>query len=136
MATFTRRHCIGPGLGLGAAFVAIAGLLPSIPAMSQAVQLVKVDVAVVAKGFRARKMLGSAVTNDKKENIGSLEDMIVDEKKQIFAVLQVGGFLGLGGHLVAVPYDSLKVSEDGKKIELPGASREALTGLAEFHYGT
>jgi sporulation protein YlmC with PRC-barrel domain len=104
--------------------------------MSQAVQLVKVDVAVVAKGFRARKMLGSAVTNDKKENIGSLEDMIVDEKKQIFAVLQVGGFLGLGGHLVAVPYDSLKVSEDGKKIELPGASREALTGLAEFHYGT
>jgi sporulation protein YlmC with PRC-barrel domain len=104
--------------------------------MSQVVQLVKVDVAAVAKGFRAKKILGSKVTNDKSESIGSLDDIIIDEKKQLFAVLQVGGFLGLGGHLIAVPYNSLKISDDGKKIELPGASREALTGLTEFHYSS
>jgi hypothetical protein len=28
-------------------------------------------------------------------------------------VIQVGGFLGLGGHLVAVPFDSLKVEDAG-----------------------
>jgi sporulation protein YlmC with PRC-barrel domain len=134
MLTFTRRCCIGPGLGLGAAFVVTATLLPSVPAMSQTVRLVKVDVAAVAKGFRAKKLLGSTVTNEKRESIGSLDDLVLDEKKQIFAVLQVGGFLGLGGHLIAVPYESLKITDDGKNIELPGASRDALTALAEFHY--
>jgi sporulation protein YlmC with PRC-barrel domain len=102
--------------------------------MSQTVRLVKVDVAAVAKGFRAKKLLGSTVTNEKRESIGSLDDLVLDEKKQIFAVLQVGGFLGLGGHLIAVPYESLKITDDGKNIELPGASRDALTALAEFHY--
>jgi hypothetical protein len=62
--------------------------------------------------------------------------MVIDENKQIFAVLQVGGFLGLGGHLVALPYDSLEIRDEGKTIELPGASRDALKALAEFHYGT
>jgi hypothetical protein len=52
----------------------------------------------------------------------------------MFAVLQVGGFLGLGSHLVAVPYDSLKVSDDGKKVELPGATKDELKKLAEFKY--
>lgn len=136
MVTFTRRSYIGSALGSGAAFVVIGTLLPSIPAMAQAVQLVKVDVAAVSKGFRAKKMIGSKVENDKGERIGNLEDIIIDEKKQIFAVLQVGGFLGLGGRLVALPYDSLSISDDGKKIGLPGASRDALKALAEFHYST
>jgi sporulation protein YlmC with PRC-barrel domain len=136
MITFTRRSCIGSGLGSGAAFVVIGTLLRPTPAMAQAVQLVKVDVAAVSKGFRAKKMLGATVINDKKQEIGKLEDMVIDEKKQIFAVLQVGGFLGLGGHLVALPYDSLEIRDEGKTIELPGASRDALKALAEFHYGT
>ncbi len=122
-------------MALGSAIIMMATLLPSVTAMSQAVQLVRVDVAEVAKGFRAKKLLGSTVTNDKKESIGTLDDMIIDERKRIFAVVQVGGFLGLGAHLIAVPYDSLQISDDGKKIELPGASRDALTALAEFHYG-
>lgn len=136
MLILTRRSCIGPGLGLGTVVAVAATLMPTLPALSQAVQLMKVDVVAVSKGFRAKKMLGSTVTNDQRESIGSLDDMVIDDKKQIFAVLQVGGFLGLGGHLVGVPYDSLKISDDGKKIELPGASREALKALGEFHYGT
>jgi sporulation protein YlmC with PRC-barrel domain len=121
-------------LGLAAAFVGVATLLPPVPANSQTVRLVKVDVAAVAKGFRAKKLLGSTVTNEKRESIGSLDDLVLDEKKQIFAVLQVGGFVGLGGPLIAVPYESLRITDDGKNIEVPGASRDALTALAEFHY--
>jgi hypothetical protein len=49
-------------------------------------------------------------------------------------VLQVGGFLGLGGHLVAVPYDSLVIDDEGSKIQLPGASKDELKKLAEFKY--
>lgn len=133
MVAFNRRYVAATALGFGMAFV-YAAMPPPIPVAAQVVQLVKVDVAAVSKGFRAKKLLGSTVSNDKKDSIGSLDDIVIDEKKQIFAVLQVGGFLKLGGHLVAVPYHSLRISDDGKRIELPGASREALTELIEFHY--
>jgi sporulation protein YlmC with PRC-barrel domain len=103
-------------------------------AASQGVQLVKVDVSVVAKGYRASKLIGTSVINDKNESIGSLDDLVIDNKQVLFAVLQVGGFLGIGKHLVAVPYDSLQISEDGKKVALPGASKDELKKLSEFKY--
>jgi hypothetical protein len=52
----------------------------------------------------------------------------------LFAILQVGGFLGMGGHLVAVPYDSLVIDEEGRAIRLPGASREELKKLPEIKF--
>jgi sporulation protein YlmC with PRC-barrel domain len=117
-------------VALGLSFFAVG----TGPARSQDVQLVKVDVSVVGKGQRASKLIGSAVTNDKNEKVGKLDDIIVDNNRVMYAVLQVGGFLGLGSHLVAVPYDSLKVDEAGKKVVLPGASKEELKKLAEFKY--
>ena len=107
------------------------------PALPQAgVALVQVDLSVVGQGYRMSKLLGSGVVNDKSEKIGTLDDVISDKnKKQLdFAILQVGGFLGLGGRLVAVPYDSLVIDDKGQKVTLPGASKEALKNLAEFHY--
>jgi sporulation protein YlmC with PRC-barrel domain len=106
------------------------------PVFSQGVQLIKVDVAVIAKGLRISKILGASVINDKNENIGKLDDMIVDDKRALFAVLQVGGFLGLGGRLVAVPYESLVIEDNGRKITLPGASKDELKKLGEFKYPT
>jgi sporulation protein YlmC with PRC-barrel domain len=104
------------------------------PALSQGVHLVKVDVSVLAHGYRVSKLIGSNVANDKGEKIGSIDDMIVDQKQVMFAILQIGGFLGLGKHLVAVPYDSLQIEDNGKKIVLPGASKDELKELAEFKY--
>src|SRR6202048_3696000 len=100
------------------------------PALPQAgVQLVKVDLSVVAKGYRMSKLIGSSVINDKSEKIGTVDDVVADkDKKQLsFAVLQVGGFLGLGGRLVAIPYDSLVIDDTGQKIALPGASKDEPT---------
>jgi sporulation protein YlmC with PRC-barrel domain len=112
-------------------------VLETRPALPQAgVSLVKVDLSVVAKGYRMSKLIGSSVINDKNEKIGTVDDVIADkDKKQLdFAVLQVGGFLGLGGRLVAVPYDSLVVDDAGHKITLPGASKDELKKLSEFNY--
>ena len=39
------------------------------PVFSQGVSIVKVDVAVVAKGLRVSKLLGSSVTNDKNDKV-------------------------------------------------------------------
>lgn len=101
---------------------------------SQGVQLVKVDIAVVAQGYRFSKLSGSSVVNDKNERIGSIDDLVVAKNKSLFAVLQVGGFLGIGGRLVAVPYESLRIDDEAHKIELPGASADELRKLVEFKY--
>ena len=100
------------------------------------VALVKVDLSVVAKGYRMSKLIGSSVINDKNEKIGTVDDVIADkDKKQLnFAVLQVGGFLGVGGRLVAVPFDSLVIDDKERKITLPGATKDELKKLAEFKY--
>jgi hypothetical protein len=114
---------------------ALAIPLATGPAMPQAgVALVKVDLSVVAKGYRMSKIVGSNVTNDKDEKIGTIDDVIADRKQVNFAVLQVGGFLGMGGHLVVVPYESLNIDDTGKKIVLPGASKDELKKLNEYKY--
>lgn len=105
------------------------------PALTQAVQLVVVDVAAVAQGYRVSKLEGKPVYNDKNERIGSIDDVILGpDKRAIFAVLQVGGFLGVGGRLVAVPFDSLDFSGRDGKIILPGATKDELKRLPEFNY--
>ncbi|MGZ5090231.1 MAG: PRC-barrel domain-containing protein [Burkholderiales bacterium] len=122
-----------------AGLVIAAGLMLAMPAQfafSQAVELVVVDVKAVARGYRTSKLKGTNVTNDKNEKIGEIDDIIIGRDKVLFAILQVGGFLGLGAHLVAVPYQSLVIDDTGRKIQLPGASREALKKLQEFRYTT
>ena len=107
------------------------------PAWPQAVSLVVVDVAEVAKGYRASKLIGSNVQNDANDKIGSLDDIVIDKDRALFAIIQVGGFLGIGSQLVAVPYTSLNLQEDQNgrvKIVLPGASKDELKKLPAFRY--
>ena len=77
------------------------------------------------KAIETSKLLGKSVQNDKNQKIGTLDDLVVTKDHALFGVLQVGAFLGLGGHPVAVPYDSLDISDDGRKIVVAGASKES-----------
>src|ERR1700688_1388284 len=63
--------------------------------------------------WRASKMVGLSVYNDKNESIGSINDLLTDKDGKIKAVvIGVGGFLGVGEHLVAIPFEKVKfVSE-------------------------
>jgi hypothetical protein len=98
------------------------------------VALVVVDVVAVADGYRASQLRGTKVVNSQNDTIGKLDDLIVGRDRVLFAIIQVGGFLGLGSHLIAVPYTSLRISDDGKRIVLPGATKEQLENLPEFKY--
>src|SRR6195952_2142150 len=63
--------------------------------------------------WRASKVVGLSVYNDKNESVGSINDLLTDKNGKITAVvIGVGGFLGVGEHLVAVPFEKVKfVSE-------------------------
>ncbi len=76
----------------------------------QTVELVKVDVQKLAAGYRASKVIGSSVVNDANETIGKIDDLLVSlDGKQPYAVLSIGGFLGMGTRLVVVPYDDVEI---------------------------
>ena len=63
--------------------------------------------------WRASKVAGLNVYNEKNESIGTINDLLMDKSGSIkAAVISVGGFLGVGARLVAVPFDKIKfVSE-------------------------
>ena len=101
--------------------------------VSQSVEITKVDVQRVAAGYRASKVIGSSVANDANETIGKIDDLLVSpDGKQPYAVLSIGGFLGMGTHLVVIPYDTLKFAE--KSVIFPGGTKEGLKMLPEFKY--
>jgi sporulation protein YlmC with PRC-barrel domain len=59
--------------------------------------------------WRASKVVGLNVYNDNNESVGTINDLLMDKSGNIKAVvLGVGGFLGVGEHLVAVPFDKVK----------------------------
>jgi sporulation protein YlmC with PRC-barrel domain len=59
--------------------------------------------------WRASKLAGVDVYNEANEKIGDINDVILDKSgKADKVILGVGGFLGMGEHYVAVPFDKLK----------------------------
>ena len=127
------RRGLWPSI-LGGATAAFVIAAKPWPAISAAIQLVVVNVTTVAEGYRVSKMIGTDVLNDKNEAIGSIDDIIIGKDRVLFAILQVGGFLGIGGRLVAVSYENLVLDDAGKTIILPGASKDELKKLPEFQY--
>ena len=95
----------------------------------QTVAIMKVDPQTVATGFRASKIVGSSVVNEANETVGSVDDLIVTpNEKAPYAVLSVGGFLGLGTKYVVVPFGSLHMQD--KKIVLAGCDQGCAEGAA------
>src|ERR1700748_3308420 len=59
--------------------------------------------------WRASKVGALNVYNEKNENVGSINDLLMDKSGGIkAAVISVGGFLGMGARLGAVPFDKVK----------------------------
>jgi PRC-barrel domain protein len=101
--------------------------------LPQSVEIVKVDVQKVVAGYRASKVIGDSVVNDAHETIGKIDDLLVTrDGKEPYVVLSIGGFLGMGTHMVVVRYDSLKFEDN--EVVLPGGTRDGLKMLPAFAY--
>jgi hypothetical protein len=115
---------------IGVGFLAAHANAQGVP---QTVDIAKVDVQKVAAGYRASKVIGSSVLNEANETIGKIDDLLVTrDGKEPYAVLSIGGFLGMGTHMVVVRYDSLKFADN--KIVLPGGTKDGLKMLPTFQY--
>src|SRR5437762_13014133 len=71
------------------------------------------DTSSFKGNWRASKLVGLNVYNDSNESLGSINDLLADKSGNIKAVvIGVGGFLGVGEHLVAVPFDKIKFATE------------------------
>jgi hypothetical protein len=97
------------------------------------------EMDLVIAGWSVKNdLLKKTVQNDKNEKIGTITDVIIspnpDSKLPAasFAIIGVGGFLGLARHDVAIPMEQIKLQ--GKNLVLPGATKDALKALPPFVY--
>ncbi len=85
-------------------------------------------------GIRASKIIGAGVYSDPNTQIGTIDDlMLTPDNKVALAIISVGGLIGIGGKLTAVPYTQIQRAADGKLL-LPGASKESLSAQPNFVY--
>lgn len=117
--------------------LAIAALSAGSPAFAQGapqtIALTQVDPTTLATGYRTSKVVGSTVYNAAGETVGTIDDLIVTPNDKVpFAVLSVGGFLGMGSKYVVVSYAALNVTD--KKFILGDATKDKLKSLPEYKY--
>ena len=123
------------------AFCAVAALAPLRTARAQVAGEATLGVTVeemklVVVGWSAKKqLLDKDVYNDKNQEIGEIEDVIISPKKTAsWAIIGVGGFLGIAEKMVAIPMDQLQIQAG--KLVLKGATKDALKAMPAFNYVT
>lgn len=76
-------------------------------------------------------LLGSTVRSVRGEEVGTIDDLIVEDGRIHTAVLSIGGILGIGDRLVGVPYSDLRRAGDGDAYVVEKTVSQ-LSGLAGF----
>jgi sporulation protein YlmC with PRC-barrel domain len=98
------------------ALLAFATVIGS-PAWAQEGTKKKGDNIKVEKVYRANTIKGMGVWNLEGDKVGTVDELVIDiEKGQVvYAALSVGGFLGVGDKLFAIPWRefTLEAGEDG-----------------------
>ena len=104
----------------------------SVHAAGNKVGVTKDQMKTISRGWSVKdKIMGNSVYNETKEKIGTIDDLIVTRDKSLsYAIIGVGGFLGMGKHDVAIPMSQLKAEQDG--FVLPGATKDALKAMPEY----
>jgi sporulation protein YlmC with PRC-barrel domain len=127
------RNTVVAGL-LGVLMTVAAGKVAAQVAGSTTIGVPATEITTLTKGWSAKKqILDKPVYNEQNEKVGEVDDIIVAPDKSIsYAIVSVGGFLGLGEHYVAIPFTQFKAG-DGKYV-LRGATKDALKAIPKFDY--
>lgn len=86
---------------------------------------------------RARVFLGGRVENSQGEDLGTIDDLVINpaDGRIIYATLSYGRILGLGGKFFAMPWKALQLQPDGKTFIL-NITKEKLDKAPGFDKGT
>jgi len=130
--------CMTPPIRLAPAFLVIALSGPALATDKPSPIPGTPDLAVASvkaeSGVRVSKLVGAAVYNKQNQELGTIDDLILDQGNKVtLAVVSVGGFLGVGSKLVAEPYSALRKGSDGRLL-LSDATKASLNAMPSFTY--
>ena len=82
----------------------------------------------------ANKLIGADVTNAKREQVGSIDELLIDKSGQVRGlVVSVGGFLGVGDRKVVLSWDDLAISRhDDQVVAVASATKDQLKAMPEY----
>jgi sporulation protein YlmC with PRC-barrel domain len=92
-------------------------------------------------------VIGSKIVNQQNEDLGKIEDVVVDVEagRIVYAVLSFGGFLGMGDKYFAIPWEAFRfavtdktaiLNVDKKLLEnAPGFDKDNWPNLTDSSWG-
>lgn len=91
---------------------------------------------------RASDIIGTNVTDSRGETLGEIDDLVISSAGRIEAVVAVGGILGFGQRLIAIPVDDLMiesvVSNSGDdrevRVRIATTAQQLIDAHPEFRY--
>jgi len=97
------------------ATAAVALLIISTASFAQTLSQAAAPIAA-AGDWSVSKMSGVNVYNEANDKVGEIADVIINSQGRVKgAVVEVGGFLGMGTHYVLIAMDSLKFANKAGK---------------------
>ena len=130
-----KKHSVFLGMLAVLSFMLVSGVLAQQPAppeqsksASQSSQShlsasdYKPDALTAVQGvlLSTETLLGSDVKNPQGQDVGDLKQLVLDPHagRVMYAVVAMGGFLGMGEKTIIVPWNALEVARDGKALVL------------------
>ncbi len=76
--------------------------------------------------LKASELIGMSVQGTDGKKLGDIKDLVIDPEEGgvEYAVLEFGGFAGIGDKYFAVPWDALQLDQSNKKLLLDVHKRE------------
>ncbi len=97
------------------------------------------NTAQAGKTVRASEVIGMNIYNPEGEDVGEVNDIVLDPNtgKMRYAAVTYGGFLGIGDELFAVPWEAFQCTQDPEDPEehrlTLDVSKEQLEGAQGFN---
>jgi sporulation protein YlmC with PRC-barrel domain len=80
----------------------------------------------------ATKLMEKSVQDSQGKELGSVEDLLMDEQNQVsHVIVSSGGLLGLGGRKVALPIDQIEMQQDALVYS---GDQQQFDNMPEFAY--
>ena len=85
------------------------------------------------RNLTAKTVIGNDIKNSQGENLGNVQDLMLDMQggKVAYVVVSYGGVLGAGDKLFAIPWGAFSLDTDGKNFILD-VDREKLKNAEGF----
>ncbi len=91
------------------------------------------DKSALKKSCMASNLIGMTVKSKQNEDLGEIQDLIINESGRIqYMVLSHGGILGVGDDRIPIPFNDAKIDSENKVVTLNKVDKQMLSNAPKF----